>query len=174
MGGFSVIGRVARGYWTRLWARAIYLEDHQGDALVLTICDLWSIPGGLSDRVAEIVARDEAGRHIGRAQIILAATHTHHSPGNFSTSTMYNGFASPRSGFDPRLFDFLAHRIARIPATVELCSHAPNDIEREPGHLAQSADQREALEMAWAVYGLVTRLRVARWEQSLPDVELDR
>jgi neutral ceramidase len=112
MGGFSIIGRTARGYWTRLFARAIYLEDHEGDAIVLVICDLWSIPGGLSDRVAELVAREEAGRHLGRGQIVLAATHTHHSPGNFSTSPMYNQFASPRAGFDARLFDFLAHRIA--------------------------------------------------------------
>lgn len=116
MGGFSIIGKTARGYWTRLFARAIYLEDHEADAIVLVVCDLWSIPGGLSDRVAELVAHEENARHLGRGQIVLAATHTHHSPGNFSTSAMYNQFASPRAGFDGRLFDFLAHRIAAAVA----------------------------------------------------------
>ncbi len=30
MGGFSLAGKVSRGYWTRLYARAIYLEDEGG------------------------------------------------------------------------------------------------------------------------------------------------
>jgi neutral ceramidase len=44
--------------------------------------------------------------------MILAATHTHNGPGNFSSSKLYNQMASPEGGFDRDLFDFLAHRIA--------------------------------------------------------------
>jgi neutral ceramidase len=127
MGGHSKVGKTSIGYWTRLFARAFVLEDASGNTLVLVSCDLWSVPAGLVDRVAEILLTKEGTHHIDRDQLILAATHTHHSPGNFSTSAFYNTFASPSVGFDARLFEFLAQRIgqsiteavrARRPATV--------------------------------------------------------
>jgi neutral ceramidase len=119
MGGHSRAGQTARGYWTRLHANAIYLEEPHGRRLALVSCDLWSMPAGLADRVAELVASDDRGRRqapervvLSRDQIVLAATHTHQSPGNFSTASGYNTFASPHTGFDPRLFEFLAQRIS--------------------------------------------------------------
>ena len=127
MGGHSKAGTTAIGYWTRLFARAFVLEDAAGNTLVLVSCDLWSVPAGLVDRVAEILLTREETHHIDRDDLILAATHTHHSPGNFSTSAFYNTFASPSVGFDAGLFEFLAQRIgqsiaeaaqARRPATV--------------------------------------------------------
>jgi neutral ceramidase len=114
MGGHGPGGTIARGYWLRLYARAVYMEDSQGMSLALVSCDLWSMPGGLADRVAEIV--HERVPHLGREQILLAATHTHQSPGNFSTARSYNDFGSRRAGFDPELFDFLARRIAKAIA----------------------------------------------------------
>jgi len=129
MGGHAILGKTGRGYWTRLYSRAIYLEDTDGRALVLVSCELWSIPAGLGDRVAEILAGFPETRHLGRGSLLLAATHTHQSPGNFSTCKAYNNHASPRPRFDARLFEFLAHRIARsilearrtsVPATIHL------------------------------------------------------
>jgi neutral ceramidase len=113
MGGHSLAGQIGRGYWTRLRAKALYLEDTQGRAIVLVSCDLWSIPGGLADRVAERVGRQLGTTNLSREQIILAATHTHQSPGNFSTDPFFNAFASLQPGFDPALFDFLADRITQ-------------------------------------------------------------
>jgi neutral ceramidase len=113
MGGHSKVGRTSVGYWTRLFARGFVFEDASGRTLVLVSCDLWSVPAGLVDRVAEILSTSEETHHIGRDQLILGATHTHHSPGNYSTSAFYNTFASPSVGFDARLFEFLAQRIAR-------------------------------------------------------------
>ncbi len=112
MGGHSIGGKIARGWWTRLYARAVYLEDADGSALMLVSCDLWSLPAGLADRVAEILGGEEATAHLGREHLLIAATHTHHSPGNFSSSEMYNAYGSPLSGFDERLFEYLARRIA--------------------------------------------------------------
>jgi hypothetical protein len=114
MGGHSVGGQIARGVWNPLAARAIFLEDPQGHSLMLVACDLWSLPAGLADRVAELVAADPAGSHIGRNQIVLAATHTHQSPGNFSSCALYNEFGSVKSGFGLELFNFLASRLAGV------------------------------------------------------------
>ena len=112
MAGHGVAGKTARGYWTRLYARVIYLEGDNSDSVVLVVCSLVGIPGGLIDRIAEIVRASDGGQHIGRDQIVIAATHTHHAPGNFFTAELYNGFAAKYAGFDQRLFEFFAQRIA--------------------------------------------------------------
>jgi neutral ceramidase len=117
MGGFSIAGKVSRGFWTRLYARALYLEAG-GTALALVQTDLMIVPEGLSDRVAELLAAAPAAaapdtRHIGRENLLLAATETHQSPGGYFTSSFYNDFSSPRAGFDRELFEFLAARIAQ-------------------------------------------------------------
>ena len=112
MGGYSAAGRISRGVWMRLHARAVCFEDAAGRTLALVSADLWAVPAGFADRVAELVSRDYGVRRLGREQIVLAATHTHNGPGNFSSSFAYNELASPQSGFDRKLFEFLAHRIA--------------------------------------------------------------
>lgn len=112
MGGYAMAGHLSRGVWMRLQARAVCFEDAEGHALAMVSADLWAVPAGFADRVAELVARDYGVRRLGREQIILAATHTHNGPGNFSSSFVYNELASPQSGFDRELFNYLAHRIA--------------------------------------------------------------
>lgn len=112
MGGHGSVGKVGRGVWTRLYARVLYLEGPNGDAVALVAADLWSIPAGLGDRVAQLLSGRAATRHLSRGRLLLAATHTHHSPANYSTSPAYNAFASRVGGFDGHLFRFLAERIA--------------------------------------------------------------
>ena len=127
MGGYSAAGRISRGVWMRLHARAVCFEDAEGHSLALVSADLWAVPAGFADRVAELLSRDYGVQRLGREQIILAATHTHNGPGNFSSSFAYNELASPQSGFDRKLFDYLSHRIAaaiaaawanRVPAVL--------------------------------------------------------
>lgn len=112
MGGHSIEGQVAIGTWTRLKARTIYVEDANGSGLSLTITDLWGVPAGLNDRVAELVAQTDGMQHLGREHVVVAATHTHHGPANFATSRLFARFVGPEPGFDPALFDFIAARIA--------------------------------------------------------------
>jgi neutral ceramidase len=111
LGGHSIASRIARGHWTRLQARALYLRDRANTAVVLISCDLWAPDGALTDRVAELLAADPATHHLAREHVVLAATHTHQSPGNYSTNRFYSSFASSHSGFDVDLFEFLAVRI---------------------------------------------------------------
>ncbi len=110
-GGHSVSARTARGFWTRLFVRTFYLQDQRGHRLVIAVSELPFMPAGLGDRVAEIIGA-EPGPAIGRGDFIFAATHTHHGPGNFATASVYNHLASRWAGFDERLFEFLANRIA--------------------------------------------------------------
>jgi neutral ceramidase len=108
MGGYSVDGKVARGHWMRLYARAFYFRDVTGRPLALVSCDLFAIPRGLHAKVA----RELAPRGVGPDELIIAATHTHQSPGNYMSSRLYNGFASPLPGFREDLLEFLARQIS--------------------------------------------------------------
>lgn len=103
LGGHSIAAGIGRGYWTRLYARAFYLEGGDGGAIAFVTCDLFAIPAGLQAAVAEKVK--DLG--LDRDHVIVSATHTHQSPGNYLTSGVYNQFASPRQGFDRALFDSL-------------------------------------------------------------------
>ena len=112
LGGYSIDGKIARGFWTRLYARALYLKDANGTPLVLISTDLGAIPGGLADEVARRLHKDHGMPWISREHVVVAGTHTHHGPGNFYTSALFNSMISPWTGFDRPLFDFLAQRIA--------------------------------------------------------------
>ena len=57
---------------------------------------------------------------------------------------------------------------------VELGGDPGDLLEREPGDLAQGADQGEALEVAIAVVGLVVGGRDAGRQQAAAEIELDR
>lgn len=124
MGGHSIAGEIGRGYWLRPRVRAIYIQDQAGHALALVSCELWSFPAGLGDRIAELLASDNPRPAMTRAQLLLCATHTHHSPGNFSSSAFYNAYGSKEGGFDPLLFEFLAGRITR---TIEQAKASARD-----------------------------------------------
>ena len=157
--GDSLAGGVAHGYWTRLFARAFYFEDRSGHRLVLVSTDLTVMPEGLHAKVAQVVNSDwkslvpiggdmgvwvrDAPIPMSPDELILSATHTHQGPGNFTSSKLYNAFASLYTGFDRRLFDFLASRIAtaiaaaatsahEIPGDVSLALHVRDDVSCHP------------------------------------------
>src|ERR1039457_7509048 len=51
MGGHGPGGRVARGYWTRLYARSFYFDDGRDHHLALVSAALVAIPAGLPAKV---------------------------------------------------------------------------------------------------------------------------
>jgi neutral ceramidase len=125
-GGHGPSGALAKGYWIRLRARAFFFEDTSGRAAALVAADLFAIGGGLQARVAQLVnqrlAREGLDVSLPPGAIVVAATHTHHSPGNFMTAAVFNQFGSSYSGFSRPLFDFLADRIAQ--AVVDAAAQA--------------------------------------------------
>jgi neutral ceramidase len=109
-GGHGPAGAVAKAYWNRLYARVFYFDDGRGNHVVLASADLFALPAGLHAAVARRVSRE--GLSIAPQEIVLAATHTHHGPGNYTSEKVYNQHGSTYPGFDRRLFDFLVERIA--------------------------------------------------------------
>ncbi|WP_375771279.1 neutral/alkaline non-lysosomal ceramidase N-terminal domain-containing protein [Archangium gephyra] len=132
-GGHGPEGGLPRGHWMRLRARAFFFEDRAGRTLALVSCDLFALPGGLHAKVAERIAAKAAEQKLAVSlppeSLILAATHTHHSPGNYMTARVYNQFGSAYSGFSKPLFEFLAERIA------DAVLGALHDARRQPGQV---------------------------------------
>jgi neutral ceramidase len=98
----------SNGYWTRLACRAFVFETTRENRHALVSCDLGGISLYLHRSVAERL-RDVV--HVSR--LMLAATHTHAGPSHFFESPGYSGVLSARiPGFDQKMVDFLADRIA--------------------------------------------------------------
>jgi neutral ceramidase len=125
MGGHSIGGQFARGYWTKLKARAFYFRGSGGQTVALVSCDLFAIPAGLHSQVAQLLAGKVA---VAPGGLIIAAIHTHQGPGNYMSSPTYNAFASPALfAFDQELFHQLASRIA------DAVLNAAHDAEQASG-----------------------------------------
>ena len=109
--GYGPEGRRTVGYRNRLYARALVLEDKDGEVIAFALADLDVISTLLHRRVAAKVyaATDST---IGADRLILSATHTHSAPGHFLSAWPVNAFGSSVMGFDPELTDSLTAWIA--------------------------------------------------------------
>ena len=116
MAGHAIEAETSVGVWTRLRAQAIAIEDRDGTPIVLISADLWSVPAGLPDAVTERLQTVHGMSALGRGQLIVAATHTHHGPGHFHTAPGYADHAGSEPGFDPQLFAFLVDRLSAAAA----------------------------------------------------------
>lgn len=108
--GYSTWAKKARGFRTRLKARAFYLHAPGNTPMALVQLDLGAGSRLLHNRVAERIAADT---DVPAHALSLLSTHTHSGPGQYLGNDFYNVFGSNRPGFDPQLFDFLARRIAQ-------------------------------------------------------------
>jgi neutral ceramidase len=111
-GGHGPAGALARGYWTRLFVRALFFADRSGSPIILVSFDSFAVPGGLSAAVSQRIGErwSKEGLRISPDAIVIAATHTHQGPGNYLSAGTYNQYGSKYPGFDKRLFDFLVDR----------------------------------------------------------------
>jgi neutral ceramidase len=77
MAGYGVRDRPSEGTLHDLWAKALALEDAQGNLVVLVTTDLLGFPQNISNRI-----RDQLAIQYGlkRSQIVLSSSHTHGGP----------------------------------------------------------------------------------------------
>src|ERR1039457_5182434 len=62
LGGHGPGGRVARGYWTRLYARSFYFDDGRDHHLALVSAELFAIPAGLHRSEERRVGKESRSR----------------------------------------------------------------------------------------------------------------
>lgn len=123
MGGWTRADRKVSGQQTRLSAKALVLE-RGGRKVALVAAELFMIPGGLQNHVAEAVA--DLG--LDRSTVLISATHTHAGPSGFANyptlntgspnlSMILTNPASLRSLLDPvkadrQLYTFLVQQLS--------------------------------------------------------------
>src|SRR3954469_7390220 len=117
--GFYTMGyvrsdAVARGQHTRLYARALVL-DQGGRKLALVATDLGFTPGGMTVEVGKRLA----ARGFDERNIVISASHTHSGPAGWAPWGSDN-FVPPTTGTptkfsldtDRQLYGFLIERVA--------------------------------------------------------------
>lgn len=98
-------GKRATGVHDPLFVRAVVLQDAD-TAVALVSCDLLIIDEALFEVVRRKIGPGLNGRPL---TLLLAATHTHSGPGAYGRKFLEK---LSMGHFDPRVFDFLAGRIA--------------------------------------------------------------
>ncbi len=77
MSGYANRDHPSEGVIHDLWAKALAIEDHKGNRVVIVTTDLIGLPRSIADIVA---ARVEKLYGIDRAQLVLNSSHTHTGP----------------------------------------------------------------------------------------------
>jgi neutral ceramidase len=75
--GYAARTHASEGTLHELWAKAVALEDADGQRAVLVTTDLLGIPKGVSDRIRAALKQS---LNLSKAQIILNSSHTHSGP----------------------------------------------------------------------------------------------
>ncbi|MBU1820341.1 MAG: neutral/alkaline non-lysosomal ceramidase N-terminal domain-containing protein, partial [Bacteroidetes bacterium] len=75
--GYAARTHASEGTLHDLWAKAVALEDENGNRAVLVTTDLLGIPKAVSDRVRTELQKS---LNLSKAQIILNSSHTHSGP----------------------------------------------------------------------------------------------
>ena len=77
MAGFAARDHESEGTLHDLWAKALAIEDAQGNKAVMVATDLLGFPKGLSDRI-RVRVKELYG--LDKAQVLLNSSHTHSAP----------------------------------------------------------------------------------------------
>jgi hypothetical protein len=114
MGGWANADAIGEGVHTRLYARALVLEQG-GRKVALVTEDL----AFLSDGMVQEAINRVASRGFDTTNVLVSATHTHSAQAGFMNFTNYNTIFAPRlspnlvvGGFDPQLYGFMVRRLA--------------------------------------------------------------
>jgi neutral ceramidase len=110
MSGYSINGRISRGYWVRPKATAFYLCDSDGTPFVFVATDLWAITDGMKLKVLEMLGNDSATDFIGESELLLTAIHGHQTVGTNVPDDAFT-IASIGFSFDRRSFNFTVSQI---------------------------------------------------------------
>ena len=102
-------GRVAVGYRSRLYLRALLLEDERGERVAFVVADLPFVSALVQRRAAELL---EPTTGIGADRLVLSATHTHAGPGHVEDGRLPNALASQVPGYDSAFAGRIAAAIA--------------------------------------------------------------
>ena len=107
--GYGPEGKRAQGHRQRLHARALVMEDSDGERIAFVTAELGAVSALLQRRISELTS----AYGIGTDRLILAATHTHAGPTHFF-GLAYDQFSGEMSygGYDEAWTRELAQRIA--------------------------------------------------------------
>ena len=164
-GGHGPAGNIARGSWSRNWARAFVIKDPHGTVVVMVSCDAFAVPLSLSAHVYDQIEEKLKAKNLTLEPkgLLIHATHTHQGVGNYMDASAYNAFGSVRMGFSRPLFNFLVDQVSEAilgavekmkPAelllyegkiNVGIEANKPFLVNRSPATFAQNYDAKAVM-----------------------------
>ncbi|RYY44695.1 MAG: hypothetical protein EOO06_17700, partial [Chitinophagaceae bacterium] len=124
MAGYSINGRISRGYWLRPKATALFMRDTAGTPFLFVTTDLWAITEAQKMAVLEELGKDSATWFIGESELLLCATHAHHSQGAIELDKAFTS-TSIGFGIDVEAFDFtIAQIVSAIKKAISVAEPA--------------------------------------------------
>jgi neutral ceramidase len=110
LAGYGPEGKRATGYRSRLYVRALLLEDARGERVAFVVADLPFV-SAMVQRWAARLIDPQIG--VGADRLLLSATHTHAGPGHAEDGRLHNALASQVPGYDSAFTAQLAAAVAR-------------------------------------------------------------
>ncbi|MBI2373055.1 MAG: neutral/alkaline non-lysosomal ceramidase N-terminal domain-containing protein [Deltaproteobacteria bacterium] len=108
--GYGPEARIAVGWRTRLHCN-VFVLSQSGAPIAIAVCDIAAPSSELHSAVAQRLR--ERGLPIGGERLFIMATHTHGGPAHYFAERGYSGpFSSRLFGYDPRVRDWIADRMA--------------------------------------------------------------
>ena len=151
LSGYAARKDVSVGIADPLFVRALVLWANQDSPIAIVSIDATGIPGSMTNRIAKVV---EERWGIGRASLVLAATHSHTAPQLDDYAP--NLFASPLAGDQQTATHRYTQRVEN--AVVEAISKAIDSPQRVRlrfgmGHASVSANRRVLENGLWKGFG---------------------
>ena len=108
--GYASGSQIGEGLESRLYARAYMIRTgtHEYNYACFVNCDLGQVFVSVQQEVLSALARDKQMPMLNEDNLILAATHTHCSPGGYSGSVLFD---ISTNGFHQQVFDTVVNGI---------------------------------------------------------------
>lgn len=88
--GYGVTHHVIEGIKTRVHARAFYIEEEEGKAVCIVVCEIGLMFNSLRHTVCRELKRLAPQIPLSDENLLLIAQHTHSAPGGYSYHPLYN------------------------------------------------------------------------------------
>jgi len=143
MSGYASRTKPSEGVVHDLWAKALALEDAQGQRVVIVATDLIGLPREVTD---EVVARVKKKHRLERSQLVLNSAHTHCGPAVWPNLTIIYDDIDARDR--QRLIEYQKRLVVDLVAVVDaaLADLSPATLEVGHGSVPFAVNRRQPTE----------------------------
>lgn len=139
LSGYAARTEPSEGVLHDIYARALALEDAEGNRAVMLALDIIGVMAGMSNQIAETVERETG---LPRSALMVTVSHTHYAPALMRILEGFDVMPEEDAARAKAYTDFVEETAARV-AIEALQALAPARIERGNGSAGFAINRRE-------------------------------